>query len=153
MENKYSTLARDTLLFGISNFLSKIMIFILLPICTSFMSTSDYGKADVIVNLVNLLYPLITLSIVEALMRFAFSKNLKRNELIGSAISIILLGGILFISFTPLVYVHMKSIYEEWIYFVVLFSGYSLYTMFSSYCRGTNRTVLFAVQRRYITYS
>lgn len=146
MRERYKSLAKDTMLFGVSSFVSKIMIFLLLPIYTGVLSTEEYGRADIIINLVNLLYPLLTLSIVEAVLRYSFISEVRNNELILSSLSIILLDIIILLSiafsFSAIGYVKSSNIYL----FILLFAGYSLQNLFASFCRGSGRKKLFAIQ-------
>ena len=58
--NKYKRLFKDTGLFAISNFASKILIFLLTPLYTSLLSTEEYGTADLINTTINLVYPILT---------------------------------------------------------------------------------------------
>ncbi len=146
MGERYKSLAKDTILFGISSFSSKILIFLLLPIYTNVLTTSEYGVTDVIVNLVNLLYPLLTLSIVEAVLRFAFAKEIQKNELLTSSLAFIFLGIVLLVILTPFSKMPGQMMYDNWGYFIALFAGYSLQNLFASYCRGSNRSRIFALQ-------
>ena len=59
---KYKTLFTDTAAFTISNFASKILVFLLLPLYTAILSTEEYGIADLITNTVNVVYPILTLN-------------------------------------------------------------------------------------------
>ncbi len=144
--NKYKKLASDTALFAISSFASKCIIFLLLPLYTNVLSTEEYGTADLLYNVVNMVYPVMTLSIVEAALRFAFEKDVKKNEILTTAISFILGGTLILILISPLRYKFGNEIGAYWYWFVFLFLGYSLQCCFSYYSRGTNKTKLFAVQ-------
>ena len=72
---KTQKLFKDTSLFAISNFASKILIFFFTPLYTRVLSTEEYGIADLIVSSVNFIYPLLTLSIAEGTLRFAMDKS------------------------------------------------------------------------------
>ena len=50
MNQKYKALFSDTAAFAVSNFASKILTFLLVPLYTAILSTSDYGIADLITN-------------------------------------------------------------------------------------------------------
>ena len=70
-EKKYSFLAKNTLLFSISAFGSKILTFLLVPLYTNVLSTSDYGMVDILTTTVSLLSIALTFNIASAVMRFA----------------------------------------------------------------------------------
>ena len=71
MQERYKKLLTDTGLFAVSNFGSKILTFVLLPVYTSILTTEEYGFADIVISTINLLYPVLTLSIFDATLRFA----------------------------------------------------------------------------------
>ena len=70
MNRKYKRLFSDTILFAISKFGSKILTILLVPLYTSVLSTEDYGTADIIITTACILYPILTLSISDATLRF-----------------------------------------------------------------------------------
>lgn len=74
-ENKYKKLFKNIGLFSIANFGSKILSFILVPIYTHVLTTSEYGTIDVYSTSINLLLPLISLSIFDAVFRFVVDNN------------------------------------------------------------------------------
>ena len=59
--SKYGYLAKNTVLFTISSFGSKILVFLLVPLYTSILSTSDYGIADLITTTATLLIYVFTI--------------------------------------------------------------------------------------------
>ena len=63
--SKYGYLAKNTVLFTISSFGSKILVFLLVPLYTSILSTSDYGIADLITTTATLLIYVFTINIAE----------------------------------------------------------------------------------------
>ena len=75
MQERYKKLLTDTGLFAVSNFGSKILTFVLLPVYTSILTTEEYGFADIVISTINLLYPVLTLSIFDATLRFALDKK------------------------------------------------------------------------------
>lgn len=44
--SKYGDLSKNTLLFTINSFGSKLITFLLVPLYTNVLSTNDYGTAD-----------------------------------------------------------------------------------------------------------
>lgn len=60
----------------------------MLPLYTRFLSTSDYGKLDIIQTTISLLVPLITLQAVEAVFRYSVDMKKKSNA------SVVLINGL-----------------------------------------------------------
>lgn len=69
--NKYKSLFSDTLIFGIGNFMTKLIYFFLMPIYTLVLTTEEFGLADLLNNSLQLVMPVLTLSITDAVFRFA----------------------------------------------------------------------------------
>jgi O-antigen/teichoic acid export membrane protein len=72
---KYKYLFKNIGLLTISNFGSKILVFFLVPLYTRVLSTAEYGSYDIVITTINLLLPILTLSISESVMRFTLDKN------------------------------------------------------------------------------
>lgn len=68
---KYKELLLNTGLFAISSISSKLISFILVPLYTYYLSTSEYGVTDMSVIVISLITPLCTGSITDAVLRFA----------------------------------------------------------------------------------
>lgn len=144
--SQYKRLFKDTVLFAVSDFASKCITFLLLPLYTSVLLTDEYGKLDLLNNMVNLIYPLLTLAIVEATIRFALDKNEKPNEVLSTALLFIIVGTLLLVLISPLSVYFGDTFSNYWIAFVLLYNGYSLRMLFSYYCRGRKKNVVFAIQ-------
>ena len=71
MENKFKYLFKNIGVLMIANFSSKILVFLLVPLYTSVLSTTEYGSYDLAVSTATLLFPILTLNIVDAVMRFS----------------------------------------------------------------------------------
>ena len=71
MNSKYIYLINKTGILAISNFSSKLLVFFLVPIYTSVLSTAEYGTYDLAMSTVLLLYPVLTVNIVDCVMRFS----------------------------------------------------------------------------------
>ena len=72
--NKSKYLMKNMGILTISNFSSKILVFLLVPLYTSVLSTAEYGSYDLAISTATLLYPILTLNIVDAVMRFSMDQ-------------------------------------------------------------------------------
>mgnify|MGYP002624512982 CR=1 FL=1 len=96
MDNKYKYLAKNTALLSISNFSSKLLVFLLVPLYTRFLSTEDYGKYDLIQTTISLLYPILTVNIAEGVMRFLMDRQVEKDSTISVGLKYSLLGCLFF---------------------------------------------------------
>lgn len=67
-------LAMNTVIFGIGNLGSKLLIFLLIPIYIYFLTPEQLGEADLVVSTVTLFIPLVTLRVAVAVIRFGIKK-------------------------------------------------------------------------------
>lgn len=90
MNSKYKTLFKNVGLLTISNMSSKILVFLLVPLYTSVLTTEEYGTYDLVVTSVQLLFPILTLNIVDAVMRFSMRQDLFVEKIASIGMSFIL---------------------------------------------------------------
>ncbi|WP_051209508.1 lipopolysaccharide biosynthesis protein [Butyrivibrio sp. WCD3002] len=147
---RYKSLFSDTTAFLISNFASKILVFLMVPLYTSVLTTTEYGIADFITNTINLLYPILTLSIMEATLRFAFDKDISVQEVLANSLIVIVLSEIIVIAFMPAMGMLSQSfdllepLKSYCIWFAVIYFGFNLQQVMSQYIKGIGNTRVFA---------
>lgn len=73
--NKTKYLFKNTAIFAIGSVATKIITFLLIPLYTHELDTTEYGIADLLFAICSFLYPLFTLNIAEAIFRFSMDKN------------------------------------------------------------------------------
>lgn len=100
--NKYKKLIKNTGVYAISNFGSKILTFLILPLYSFVLSPSEYGVVDIYLTTLNLLLPIVSLSIFDAVFRYvidASNDNIKlqyfETGITFSLISSVVLAGIM----------------------------------------------------------
>lgn len=141
MGQRSKYLFKNVGILAISNFSSKVLVFLLVPLYTSVLSTSEYGTYDLIVSTVTLLYPILTVNIVDAVMRFSMEKAYKKEETasIGSKYviaSIIVFGiGLLIFYFTNI----FPSLNSLGIYIFLYYLFYVLNQYFIQLAKGLER--------------
>lgn len=80
MNDRFKYLIKNTGILTISNFSSKLLVFVLVPLYTSVLSTTEYGIYDLIVSTVTLMYPVLTVNIVDAVMRFSMDQSCDKKK-------------------------------------------------------------------------
>ena len=74
MKREEKKLVKNTLLLMLGNFSSKLLVFLMVPLYTSVLTTAEYATSDLLTTTINLLYPFATLMISTAVMRFCLDK-------------------------------------------------------------------------------
>lgn len=79
---KYKYLFGNMALFTVSNFVSKILVFLLVPFYTHVLSTGEYGVGDVMHTTLLLLVPALTVNMGEGALRFAIERERERGDIL-----------------------------------------------------------------------
>ncbi len=147
MANKYSYLAKNTVIFTISSFGSKLLAFLLVPFYTNVLSKAEYGTADIVTTTSNLLVFAVTLCIADAVMRFAIESVESRYGVFRYGLKVVLTGcsifGILLFGFSLLDPVHWSGSLYLLLFLSVLTNA--LNQLVSNYLRAIDEITSVAV--------
>ena len=102
MKNKYKNLIKDTLIYAVGGIGSKLILFMLVPLYTNFLSTEEYGIADLFFTVSQLIVPILGVVIWDAVVRFALSKAEKKENVLLCSIIVWAVSSIATIVITPL---------------------------------------------------
>ena len=131
--NKY--LLKNTVIFSIGNFGTKIISFFLVPLYTNILTTREYGTVDLIYTIGMVLVPLLTLNIGESIMRFALDKDADCDKIMSTGITILIFGAIIGLLILPIANLFESvSNYSIYIYLYTLTLAFS--QIFLCYLRG-----------------
>lgn len=150
MARREESLAKNTMILAIGNFGSKLVQIILVPFYTRVMTTSEYGTVDIMQALVQLLLPIVAISIFESVFRYAMEKEYDTTAVftVGITVTFVgitvmsLIGGILSGFFDP-----------TYIWLVIANTAVvALWTLLSQYARAIGKTVLFSANNVLVTF-
>lgn len=146
MSKKYNSLIRNIGLFAIGSFGSKLVSFLMLPLYTSVLSTSDYGSVDLIQSTAQLLMPILLLSIQDATLRFSMDPNYEKEDVLSTSVNIILKGCI--ILFIGIVIAILSGIIKfslvYWIFLFLTFVFGSFNNCINLYLKAKNKASVIA---------
>lgn len=154
-DNKKRTknLMTDTVLFGLSSFGSKILVFLLTPLYTRVLATEEFGIADLINTTIQFVYPILTLAISEATLRYAMKKEASPKKVLNNSLIFVFLSSLILLFLQPLFKLIDSSFAQYWLIFVAIFFMYNLQLCFSNFVKGIGLTKLFALQSIVYTLS
>ena len=78
--NRNRYLMKNTIIFTLGNFGSKLISFFLIPLYTNVLTTTEYGVVDLVVTVVTVAVPVLTLNISESVMRFALDRDAGKHN-------------------------------------------------------------------------
>lgn len=133
----YKKLGKNMFLVIIGTFSSKLLNFLLVPLYTSTLSTEEYGVADLIFVTVNLLLPIFTVVIFEALLRFALDPQYDNKSVLVGGTVINLIGVVIFLLLSPILLL-FDAFRDYYFLFVACFLARVLYENLIYFLRGIN---------------
>lgn len=71
--NQYKRLLSNTFIFAVGTFSSKILVILMLRFYTGILTQDEMGVADLIVKTTSILYPVVSLSIGQAVIRYGWN--------------------------------------------------------------------------------
>lgn len=98
MKEKTKYFAKNLFLFSLSGFVPKALAFILVPLYTNYLTTAEYGIAELITVTVSLLLPIATLNIQDAVLRYSLEEDCSPGEVLSIGLKTVLNGGIFIIA-------------------------------------------------------
>ena len=131
-------------LFTISSFVSKLLVFFLVPFYTSVLTESEYGIADVMQSTLLLAVPLLSLNAGEAALRFGLDKGADHAEILKIGLKRVLISDIIaaLLSVAVIIF-RLTAGYGPragyMLFLLVLYLADSFYEYMLLYCQGTEK--------------
>ncbi len=142
--NKYQKLAGNTLIFAIGSFGAKFLSFFLIRLYTGCLNTDEYSTADLLYQTVNILYPIVTMSMADAVIRFGMDKGYDSRAVYTSAITSTVIGLALLALLSPLF--NLWDIYAGYSFLLYVYCYFSSFRQIASnFVRAKGYVKLFAV--------
>jgi O-antigen/teichoic acid export membrane protein len=139
-------------IFAIGTFSSKLLTFVMMPVYTYSLATSEYGNFNLIVQTANLLMPVITVGMTQAIIRFGVDKAYRRSDVFTTSFGCTLLAFLLLLCFSPLL--GMLQFVGQ---YLILLLAYIFMSSFRQVCsqfvRAKGATKLFAFDGMVSTFT
>ena len=144
--SKYTKLLSNTAILGAGTFISKVLVFLLMPLYTLLLSTEQFGTADILTQTANLLIPLAALGISDGLFRFALdTKGESRKEVFTTALSVVVIGILPLAAIIQLL--RLVDIYDGYVWLILFYvCAANLHLVCANYLRACDKTKAFALQ-------
>lgn len=142
---RYRKLFGDTVILGLGTFGSKILVFLMMPFYTAWLSTGEYSRAELITGTANLLIPLACIGITNGIFRFAAEKEADKEAVFASSMALLGLGLGGFLLLSPLLL--LIDYFRGAVWLIVLYVLMAdVQSVAAQYTRAVDRPKLFAVQ-------
>ena len=141
-KGKVKKLASNLGMFAIGNLGSKLISFILIPIFTRYMSAEQFGHVDLITTTVNMLLPIVALSIADAVFRFVMDQGADTKTIFSTSVSFTLCAIMVTIIALPI----MLMFHVQYAAYLLVYLALGLLqTLFQNFVRGIGYVRIFAM--------
>ncbi|MBR0208112.1 MAG: polysaccharide biosynthesis C-terminal domain-containing protein [Oscillospiraceae bacterium] len=123
MASRYKSLLKDTLIFGLGNFGTKLILFLMVPLYTNYMSDAEFGIADLVFTIAQLMAPFISVVIFDAVIRFGLSQNEKRENVLLVGVVVWGMSVILGLLLTPIIGLYRTMNEWKWYLYIYVISS------------------------------
>ena len=143
--NRYQKLFSNTVILGLGTFGSKLLVFLLMPLYTSWLSTSEYSTAELITSTANLLIPLACIGITNGIFRFAAERESDQKAVFSTSVALLAFGLGGFCLLSPIL--GLIDFFDGYAWLIVAYVFFAdVQALCAQYVRAIDRTRLFAVQ-------
>lgn len=149
---KYSKLLKNSAVFLIGNFGSKIISFLIVPFYTYCLTAAEYGEADLVSTTVNLVAPFVMIGMNEAVLRYCVSQEADYSTIASSSLFALSIGCVVSLLLFPILS-QFSVIGDN----IALFFALLLLTCFNGvflqFLRGIGKTRAFAANGVIVTFA
>lgn len=139
MNRRFGYLLKNMGLLFIGSFSSKILVFLLVPLYTSVLSTEEYGSYDLLHTTMQMLLPILSLNIIEGVMRFAIGETFEnRRTAFTSGLKYVIISLTLtLVGTVGVALIFPGSVVDAYkTPFVLMYAVYALYQLVMQFARG-----------------
>lgn len=144
MKNRYKELTINTIIFACATLCSKAIMFFLLPLYTNVLSKDQYGTVELIISGIDLLTPILTLSITDAILRFGLDKEIPHNKVLKDSFIFLFGIAVIVVILAPLIKFYKPLDGYEWIFAATLIV-FMFRSMFTFYLKAIDKNLMFAI--------
>ncbi|MBQ9784046.1 MAG: oligosaccharide flippase family protein [Clostridia bacterium] len=143
--SRLKKLVSNTFVIGVGTFASKLLVFLLMPFYTAWLSTSDFGAAELITSVANFLIPVACVGLSTGIFRFAAERESDREAVFSSSLALLCISLAAFLALSPLLL--LIEYVRRYVWLIVLYVICAdLQAICAHYLRAIDRTPLFAAQ-------
>lgn len=116
--NKYKKLLTNTLLFALSSFGSKVLVYLMMPLYTNILSPQQYGIVTNIQDTCQLLLPLAYIGIANAIIRFGLDAACDKRAVFTGGVVALGIGCLLLAALYPILMLEPALAGYRWLIYL-----------------------------------
>jgi len=142
--NQYTKLGKNIALITLGNFASKLLSFFFIPLYTAVLTTAEYGIADLMTTTINLISPIFTLLISEAVMRYALDQQKSKEQVFTIGVTITLTGFAVMTACSPLI-LFSKALRPFFGCFILYYFFAAAHTVVGQFVKGIEKVSVYSL--------
>ena len=135
----------NTLIFALGGLAVKAVSLVLMPLYTTALTAGEYGTAELLNSAIEIVLPLLSLGVVEALYRFSIDDDVPKDELFANSLLVLLGSGIVGAA-VLCAFAGVVAGVEHVVSFFVLFCSVCVFKATTQLARGLGHV------RRFVAY-
>ena len=144
--DKYKKLVSNTAILSIGTLVSKVLVYLLLPLYTACLSSAEYSTSDLISQTANLLLPLLAFGMIDAIFRFTIDAEKGEKEKVFCVSTLMVsIGSVIALVLVPIL--SMTGFFAGYSWLIPLYVIASNFHLSAAhFIRGQGKTKLFSIQ-------
>lgn len=136
----YKSLLKNSFLFAVGTLGSRTIMFLMLPVFTRYMTVGEYGQIDLLQTTISFLMPLVSLQIVEAVLRYAVEMRGKKeaSAVLNNGLLFCFFGIVITLFFHPLI-TRFEPFSTYYMYFYISLLFTMLQSIIKQFVRGMEK--------------
>lgn len=143
-KNRGKNFIKDIIIFAIGGIGSKLLLFLLVPLYTNVLTKEEYGTADLVSTVAQLIIPFLSVVIYDAVLRFGLSKFERKEDVLVVALIIWGLSWLVGLLIIPAI--HLYPVLLDWKWYLYFYVNVSIgSSILSNYIKVKGLNKLFAI--------
>ena len=146
-KEKKKALVKNIILFVLASFIPRTLSFFLVPLYTNCLTTHEYGTVDLLTTTAQLLLPILTLQVHEALLRFALERNQEPKQIFSIGLRVVAIGSCVLVFGMAVGYAtgFLQIDFGYMLYLMLYFFAMAMYNVGSYFLRAIDRVKVITV--------
>ena len=144
MKAEEKKLIKNSALLFMGSFASKLLVFLLVPLYTSILSTDEYAIADLMTTTVSLVYPICTMMISTAVLRFCMERSVDRGQVLSIGVWVEAIGYSIG-ALAGFAVIRHTSLAPYAVFYIPYLIFYATDQLFLQYAKGSEKVHVYAL--------
>ena len=144
MGNNYIRLLKDTGIFALGSLGSKLILFLMVPLYTNCMTSAEYGTADLVFTVAQLVMPFVSVVIFDSVIRFGLARDERPADVLRVGLTVCGMGSAAALIAAP--FIGLYDAVSGWQWYLSVYVALAMVgSCLMNYLKVMDRNRLFAL--------